>query len=567
MKRKPSGYWSIDRLKTDLKEVISEYYDQTGIIPLLSTVNNELISGITDVIYRLVGTNRNQFYLDFLKENGFPEPDGGLFKDGVLFRGHYEYVGYCFVKAWGINIIPIKKVGKYYSDGYFMDIDTYWEHWGGLNKNNAIKKKLYKKNKLKLFETYDGECIKHGKGYEYLYNTMRNFFINNGYDIPQYNKNELYKLLRKEVPTFENMLDWVVNTIRNEPSLQKELTTKRLSKFYYGQKIMSFFAKHFNGISNFKEYLNEEYNFNYKIERHVNKHYYLNEENLFRELTPIVKKYGRLPSKVELSAEGRRDIVMFITKHFGGFKDMRRNEIHIGKYFHIIDDMLDGKAPWDLKIDWDTDIDDTIRKIIQYWKDKDIELPYYFSDLRDNKKYGNIGGLLYNIIIHRTSNKLDIKNWTEFKRKFDNYNGPEIPEIPYKKTNIPIGTIIGNWTVLEELDLKHYNSIKNIRIRNFIAKCSCGIEKEITLPNMLRCGSHCGCKLRKPIDFIKKYGKLTILKEVETKPGKNRKVIVECECKTIRKLDYSFIKNGVITNCGCIKSMNKQKMDYRAGNI
>jgi hypothetical protein len=554
---KHNGYWTTETIKSELKDVITKYYNETNIIPLLSVVSNELISGIASIMYRLID-NPSQFYLDFLKENGFPPPDDALFKDGVLFRGHYEYVGYCFVKSWGINVIPVKKMDKYYSDGYFTDIDTYWEHWGNLNKNNSKKKKLYKKNKLNLFETYDNECAKFGKGYEYLYNIMRDFFISKGYKIPEYNKNELYSLLKKEVVTFETTLNWIVGLLKNEPSLSENITVKKLLKYDFGGRIVFFINKRFNGMLKFKEYVNENYGFNFPIQKNVDNYYYLSKDNLFKELTPIVKKYGRLPSRIELESEGRRDIDRFIKRQFGGFKDMRRNEIQIGKYFHIINDMLNGKAPWDLKIDWITDTEDTVKKIIQYWKSNNINLPHYFIDLEDEKIYGKLGKQLYNIITHREQNKFNITGWTDFKRKFDNYEGPDIGDKPVKIINIEINSVIGNWTVLKELDYKYFNSEKNSRIRNFLCKCVCGTEKEVSLSKLRRKNGHCGCLTKEKIDFEQKYGDLTILEEIKVKTGKNRLVIVKCDCGNEKRMQYTYIRNNMVTNCGCKKPIYKE---------
>ena len=143
---------------------------------------------------------------------------------------------------------------------------------------------------------------------------MRNFFVRKGYNIPEYDKNNLYQLLKKEVGSFERTLEWIVGVLKSEPILIKHLTTKKLLKFDFGQRVVNFFGRHFNGITNFKEYLNENYEFNYPLQKHVDKFYYLNEENFFKELTPIVKKYGRLPSRLELEANGRRDIDRFIKR-------------------------------------------------------------------------------------------------------------------------------------------------------------------------------------------------------------------------------------------------------------
>lgn len=50
---------------------------------------------------------------------------------------------------------------------------------------------------------------------------------------------------------------------------------------------------------------------------------------------------------------------------------------------------------------------------------------------------------------------------------------------------------------------------------------------------------------------LAKYGRYTILKEIESKP--QRRVLCECECGTIKEVRLQHLVTGAIVSCGCWK--------------
>lgn len=119
-----------------------------------------------------------------------------------------------------------------------------------------------------------------------------------------------------------------------------------------------------------------------------------------------------------------------------------------------------------------------------------------------------------------------------------------------------IGKKYGEWIIL-----KCYRNDKNKLIAT--CKCNCGTIKDVVFANIKNGSStNCGC-IRKnkmseyaTIDSLvgKKYGKLTIVKEV----GKNKygKTIYNCKCdcgNSINVLSNS-LRTGHTTSCGCSNS-------------
>lgn len=67
--------------------------------------------------------------------------------------------------------------------------------------------------------------------------------------------------------------------------------------------------------------------------------------------------------------------------------------------------------------------------------------------------------------------------------------------------------------------------------------------------------------MSKKIEYIgKKFGKLTVLKEVE-KQGNNRMFLCECECGNLKTVRGSHLISGETKSCGCIarKDISNQK--------
>ena len=151
--------WTENYLKYKLTEFVLNFYTKQGFVlpsTQIKSYDSKLFSAFR---HRL--NKPNQYYLNLLVELDLPLPSNSYYKDNHIFRGFYELVGYCFIKSWDVPFEPFKELNfdrnLYVSDGYFSEINTYWEHWGGLNPNNKIKKEYYKNQEYSLIETIN--CI------------------------------------------------------------------------------------------------------------------------------------------------------------------------------------------------------------------------------------------------------------------------------------------------------------------------------------------------------------------------------------------------------------------------
>lgn len=102
-------------------------------------------------------------------------------------------------------------------------------------------------------------------------------------------------------------------------------------------------------------------------------------------------------------------------------------------------------------------------------------------------------------------------------------------------------------------------SYKKDKYHYFSVKCNCGNNKIVRGAD-LKSGrtTSCGCKRFIPkLDFTKKYGKLTIIKNVNfQKPGNYVKCL--CDCGNIKLLNASSILKGTTSSCGCLKKGAKR---------
>ena len=73
------------------------------------------------------------------------------------------------------------------------------------------------------------------------------------------------------------------------------------------------------------------------------------------------------------------------------------------------------------------------------------------------------------------------------------------------------------------------------------------------------------------IEIGKKFGKLTILKEVDPyvlpSGKKNRAVECKCDCGTIKKIRLLHLKRGAIKSCGCLKNVMNGKSHTDIGKL
>jgi hypothetical protein len=386
----PDGYWTEDKISEAILDIVKPIYKITGII--IPSGNFKKHNSPMFSAFRRI-EKPQQFYLNLLRVNKLPEPNKTYYKDNEVFRGFYEFVGYCLIKSWGINITPVVKVDKYISDGYLNDINTYWEHWGGLNKNNNDKKEHYINHNLNLIETLDSECQKNG--IEYLYNQLRNCLTQYGYKINEYDVDGVYQVIKNDVKQFDGVVKEIIAYLKKN-KLTKNFSENNLRNDK-GNKIMSHIVKYFDGkITLLKDYLNKHHKFNFFIKAKNGSYKDIN--HLIKNITPYIKKYGRVLTQDEFAKENRNDIAVQIKRLLGGFETLRRNEIEEGKYFYIVKDILGDDSPYDKQLVWGEEYELTVKKVLDYYISKNIPFPRISNDLRYSNTYNPFGKQLHSQI-------------------------------------------------------------------------------------------------------------------------------------------------------------------------
>ena len=409
--QKPNGYWSKDNIIKRLDELVVKIYADHNIVVPLKHISN-WDSALFSVYYKKIKIGeRILLYYKILKKNNLPLPkDNGYYKDGLYFRGFYEFCGYVFIKYWNINFIHeppyLEKYGRYKADGIFTDLNIYWEHESTLNKNNKLKDKYSKKEKIERFKTYDIKC--QNKGIIYLYGELRNFLISKGINIPLLDCDNILNLIKNDFG-FDNELTDIIEIIKKNN--WEYLIKSESWGSDDGVKILMLVRRYFNGsVLDFKKYLNKHRNFNYKITAHPGS--YKNKDYIKKQIIPIIKKYNRVPTDKEFTKMGRNDILIMVKRTLGGIGELRRNHIQEGKYVHWIYEIL-GKenTPYDKLLNW-VDYEKTVQNILNYWGDNNVELPKIFNDLRYEKRFKLLGRPLHTKVSENGG-------WWKFKNQFN----------------------------------------------------------------------------------------------------------------------------------------------------
>lgn len=119
-----------------------------------------------------------------------------------------------------------------------------------------------------------------------------------------------------------------------------------------------------------------------------------------------------------------------------------------------------------------------------------------------------------------------------------------------------IGTSYGRFTILEEGIRYIEPNGKSQRV--MICECLCGTIKSVKLKELRRGGiKSCGClALEQKVDVVKNnvYNDWTVLLEVSpyvTKDGKSRKVLARCICGLEKELPLNSLRTGGSKSCGC----------------
>lgn len=125
----------------------------------------------------------------------------------------------------------------------------------------------------------------------------------------------------------------------------------------------------------------------------------------------------------------------------------------------------------------------------------------------------------------------------------------------------PIGAKVGKLTIIREVERARHPNGKTSR--RFECVCDCGNKTQVLLDNLKKnhstsCG-HCG-RDNLEIEIIpnQKFGRLTIIREIEPKIGNDGKKVryVEClcECGKICHVRFHALKRGRVKSCGCLSS-------------
>lgn len=125
--------------------------------------------------------------------------------------------------------------------------------------------------------------------------------------------------------------------------------------------------------------------------------------------------------------------------------------------------------------------------------------------------------------------------------------------VPSKKRKDLTGQKFGTMTVI---------SLSEERSKNghlyWNCVCECGQEAVMSGTNLkMRQASHAGCTLTKerPYNYIdisgNKYGRLTVLKEVDSINGRPR-WLCKCDCGNDKIVYGAYLKSGQVKSCGCL---------------
>jgi hypothetical protein len=406
----PSGTWTNGHLISEMKSLILKVYQKTN-LTLTSTSYFYWDSKLLNAWFKKIDNPSETIYR-IISELKLPDPTTNLYiKDGKIFRGFREFVGYCLIQHWNVPFEYSPKVfDNYYSDGYFIELNTHWEHWGELNKNNSIKKTLYDKSSFGLFETFDKEC--RTKGIEFLYNTLRDFLISNGYKIPVMTHSEILDTIKGNMSNFENIIGDIITSLKNN-GWDKKLVETELRPNKEGNIILSFINKFFNcSILNFKEYLNTNYGFQYKVTAKRGSYNDIN--HFIKIITPIVKELGYVPTQKYFAEVKKNDIPVMASRFCGGLNNLRRNEVEEGEYYFIVKDILGDNAPYDRDLVWKGDkFHSNVTKVLQFYKDKGLPFPKVLNHLRNNEEYLPFGPAL-----HTQISRKNCGGWNSFVKQY-----------------------------------------------------------------------------------------------------------------------------------------------------
>jgi hypothetical protein len=289
--------------------------------------------------------NRTSLYKKVLDDLGYPYPErkSGYYTDGTVFRGWNEFCGHCFMTSWGLNIKTMVKPffgENYINDGLLVDYNIHWEHWGGLNKRNPIKKELYLKNNIKLVSTYDDEVAK--QNLLWFYYDLKNKLIDMGVSInfeePK-NFNPLNLVKGKTLTLKDIYEDVKVFFGDDNPKLH------HMSSSLFHQ-VIHYFGKFSDFIIFCNENFGESWVYQEKNMECGNPEYCVN------IMSNLIKDLGRFPTASEMRRNGFQCVVDALSKH-NGTESFKRNRYESGPFVQYVINILgEDNTPFDKMYDF-----------------------------------------------------------------------------------------------------------------------------------------------------------------------------------------------------------------------
>jgi hypothetical protein len=354
------------------------------------------------------GINRTSLYKQILDELNFPYPEkkSGYYAYGTVFRGWYEFCGFCFIKAWGINIEPTVKPfndENYINDGHLTDYDIHWEHWGELNKKNPKKVKLYNDRNLKLLSTYNTEVSKNN--IFWFYNDLKSKLIDMGIEI-NFIENEGFNPLDLVKGKTLRLKD-IYNNVKTFFGYENPRINQMNSSLFH--QVTNYFGK----FSDFINFCNNNFGESWVYQK---KTFECNEvEYCVDIMGDLIKSLGKFPTAEEMRNNGFDFVVSSLHKH-GGTETFKRNLYEVGNNFNLVYNVLGDNAPYDKMYDFrDKKL---FEWAINYITNKLGEFPKYNRTLR--KHWDDDVCRYFLLSLNENSRMTKYKSWGDFQKSYFN---------------------------------------------------------------------------------------------------------------------------------------------------
>lgn len=119
----------------------------------------------------------------------------------------------------------------------------------------------------------------------------------------------------------------------------------------------------------------------------------------------------------------------------------------------------------------------------------------------------------------------------------------------------------GRLTIIKEVEPDIYRDRK---LRKFLCQCDCGNKVEVRLER-LRSGStqSCGCTRYGKMDILgKRFGRLTVVKY----NNETCRYTCQCDCGNMKDVLYGDLVNGRVSSCGCYRRESSKNRNRKYVN-